>query len=63
MIGNDLKDANIRQNNVKGNHHMCMCVVLCWGFFLGGGEGIRKDLVYGGFNKSGFSNIRKTPVH
>jgi hypothetical protein len=71
MIGNDLKDANIRQNNVKGNYHMCMCVVFCWDFFLGG-EVIRKDLVYGCFNKSGFSNIRnilfkisqrKTPVH
>ena len=37
MIGNDLKDANIRQNNVKGNYHMCMCVVFCWDFFFGGG--------------------------
>jgi hypothetical protein len=64
---------NIRQNNVKGNHHMCMCVCVffCFVFFWGEGV-IRKGVVYGCFNKSGFSNIRnilfkisqrKTHVH
>ena len=41
MIGNDLKDANIRQNNVKGDHHMCMCVCVVV-FFLGGGGWLGK---------------------